>query len=59
MMMTAAKEVEQHIIRLGAKSRAVGIHLILQLKTDRGRHQWVDQIEPARATRLPVRQPNR
>ncbi len=29
MMMTAAKEVEQHIIRLAQKSRAVGIHLIL------------------------------
>ncbi len=29
LMMTAAKEVEQHIIRLAQKSRAVGIHLIL------------------------------
>ncbi len=29
MMMTAGKEVEQHIIRLAQKSRAVGIHLIL------------------------------
>ena len=29
MMMTAAKEVEQHIIRLAQKSRAVGIHLVL------------------------------
>jgi S-DNA-T family DNA segregation ATPase FtsK/SpoIIIE len=28
-MMTAGKEVEQHIIRLAQKSRAVGIHLIL------------------------------
>jgi S-DNA-T family DNA segregation ATPase FtsK/SpoIIIE len=28
-MMTAAKEVEQHIIRLAQKSRAVGIHLVL------------------------------
>ncbi len=27
--MTAAKEVEQHIIRLAQKSRAVGIHLVL------------------------------
>lgn len=29
LMMTAAKEVESHIIRLAQKSRAVGIHLIL------------------------------
>ena len=29
LMMTAGKEVEQHIIRLAQKSRAVGIHLIL------------------------------
>ena len=29
LMMTARKEVEQHIIRLAQKSRAVGIHLIL------------------------------
>ena len=29
MMMTAGKEVQQHIIRLAQKSRAVGIHLIL------------------------------
>lgn len=29
MMMTAGKDVEQHIIRLAQKSRAVGIHLIL------------------------------
>jgi S-DNA-T family DNA segregation ATPase FtsK/SpoIIIE len=29
LMMTAAKEVETHIIRLAAKSRAVGIHLVL------------------------------
>ncbi len=29
MMMTAGKEVEQHIIRLAQKSRAVGIHLVL------------------------------
>ncbi|MDR1384685.1 MAG: DNA translocase FtsK [Planctomycetaceae bacterium] len=29
MMMTAAKEVEDHIIRLAQKSRAVGIHLVL------------------------------
>jgi S-DNA-T family DNA segregation ATPase FtsK/SpoIIIE len=29
LMMTAAKEVEQHIIRLAQKSRAVGIHLVL------------------------------
>jgi len=28
-MMTAGKEIEQHIIRLAQKSRAVGIHLIL------------------------------
>jgi S-DNA-T family DNA segregation ATPase FtsK/SpoIIIE len=28
-MMTAAKEVETHIIRLAQKSRAVGIHLVL------------------------------
>jgi S-DNA-T family DNA segregation ATPase FtsK/SpoIIIE len=28
-MMTAAKEVEGHIIRLAQKSRAVGIHLVL------------------------------
>jgi S-DNA-T family DNA segregation ATPase FtsK/SpoIIIE len=28
-MMTSGKEVEQHIIRLAQKSRAVGIHLIL------------------------------
>jgi S-DNA-T family DNA segregation ATPase FtsK/SpoIIIE len=29
LMMTAGKEVEQHIIRLAQKSRAVGIHLIM------------------------------
>jgi S-DNA-T family DNA segregation ATPase FtsK/SpoIIIE len=29
LMMTAGEEVEQHIIRLAQKSRAVGIHLIL------------------------------
>jgi S-DNA-T family DNA segregation ATPase FtsK/SpoIIIE len=29
LMMTAAKEVEQHIIRLAQKARAAGIHLIL------------------------------
>lgn len=29
LMMTAPKEVEQHIIRLAQKSRAVGIHLIM------------------------------
>jgi S-DNA-T family DNA segregation ATPase FtsK/SpoIIIE len=29
LMMTSAKEVEQHIIRLAQKSRAVGIHLVL------------------------------
>ncbi len=29
LMMTSAKEVESHIIRLAQKSRAVGIHIIL------------------------------
>ena len=29
LMMTSGKEVEQHIIRLAQKSRAVGIHLVL------------------------------
>ena len=29
LMMTSAKEVETHIIRLAAKSRAIGIHLVL------------------------------
>ncbi|MDR3182576.1 MAG: DNA translocase FtsK 4TM domain-containing protein [Planctomycetaceae bacterium] len=29
LMMTAAKDVESHIIRLAQKSRAVGIHLVL------------------------------
>ena len=29
LMMTAAKEVEQHIVRLAQKARAVGMHLIL------------------------------
>ncbi|MCE5267540.1 MAG: DNA translocase FtsK [Planctomycetaceae bacterium] len=29
LMMTAAKEVEGHVIRLAQKSRAVGIHLVL------------------------------
>jgi S-DNA-T family DNA segregation ATPase FtsK/SpoIIIE len=29
LMMTSAKEVEAHIIRLAQKSRAVGIHLVL------------------------------
>ena len=29
MMMTAAKEVEAHIVRLAQKARAVGMHLIL------------------------------
>jgi S-DNA-T family DNA segregation ATPase FtsK/SpoIIIE len=29
LMLVAAKEVEQHVIRLAQKSRAVGIHLVL------------------------------
>jgi len=29
LMMTAAKEIEAHIVRLAQKSRAVGIHIIL------------------------------
>ena len=29
LMMTSGKEVEQHVVRLAQKSRAVGIHLIL------------------------------
>jgi hypothetical protein len=29
LIMTASKEVEQHIIRIAQKARAVGIHLIL------------------------------
>jgi S-DNA-T family DNA segregation ATPase FtsK/SpoIIIE len=29
LMMTAAKEVEQHIVRLAQKARAVGMHLIV------------------------------
>src|SRR3990170_5059748 len=29
LMMTAGKEVEQHIIRLAQKSRAGGVHLVL------------------------------
>ena len=29
LMMTSGKEVEQHIIRLAQKSRAIGIHLVL------------------------------
>ncbi len=29
LMLTAAKEVEQHIVRLAQKSRAVGMHLII------------------------------
>ncbi len=35
LMMTAAKEVEQHIIRLAQKSRAVGIHLVLATQKPR------------------------
>jgi len=29
LMMTAAKEIEAHIVRLAQKSRAVGIHIVL------------------------------
>jgi S-DNA-T family DNA segregation ATPase FtsK/SpoIIIE len=29
LMMTAAKEIESHIVRLAQKSRAVGIHIVL------------------------------
>ena len=37
LMMTAGKDVEQHIIRLAQKSRAVGIHLILATQKPDGR----------------------
>ena len=58
LMMTAGKDVEQHIIRLAQKSRAVGIHLILgHAKTDSGRHHRPDQIELAGTDRLPSGQP--
>ena len=56
LMMTAGKEVEQHIIRLAQKSRAVGIHLILATqKTDGRRDYGADQVEPAGPDRVPGR----
>ena len=48
LMMTAGKEVEQHIIRLAQKSRAVGIHLILATqKPTVDVITGLDQVEPA------------
>lgn len=35
LMMTAAKEVEHHIIRLAQKSRAIGIHLVVATQSPR------------------------
>ena len=60
LMMTAAKEVEGHIIRLAQKSRAVGIHLVLATqKPTVDVITGPDQVEPARADRLPGCQPHR
>ena len=60
LMMTSGKEVEQHIIRLAQKSRAVGIHLILATqKPTVDVITGPDQVEPAGANRVPGRQPHR
>ena len=60
LMMTAAKEVETHIIRLAQKSRAVGIHLVSgHAKADGRRDHGADQVEPAGPHRLPSGQPHR
>ncbi len=60
LMMTAGKEVEQHIIRLAQKSRAVGIHLILATqKPTVDVITGLDQVQPARPHRVPGRQPHR
>ena len=59
MMMTAGKEVEQHIIRLAQKSRAVGIHLILATqKPTVDVITGSDQVQPSRTHRVPGCEPN-
>jgi len=50
MMMTAGKEIEQYIIRLAQKSRAVGIHLILSTQKP-----TVDVITGLIKSNLPAR----
>ena len=60
LMMTAGKEVEQHIIRLAQKS-AGGRHPPdpRHAEADGRRHHRPDQVEPAGADRVPGRQPHR
>jgi S-DNA-T family DNA segregation ATPase FtsK/SpoIIIE len=50
LMMTSAKEVETHIIRLAQKSRAVGIHLVLATQ-----NPTVDVITGLIKSNLPAR----
>src|SRR5690606_265026 len=50
LVMTAGKDVEQHIIRLAQKSRAVGIHLILATQKP-----TVDVITGLSKSNLPAR----
>ena len=55
IMMTAEKEVEQHIIRLAQLARAVGMHLILATqKPTVDVVTGLDQGEPAGADRFQV-----
>ena len=60
IMMTAEKEVEQHIVRLAQLARAVGVHLILATqKPVVDVVTGLDQGQPAGADRVSGDQPQR